>query len=255
MTKLQKTALTITMDFPAFFESCNDYQTATGLKLIDHEYYLFNLLCYTDNPELSVRRAVTSNCKYFLDAAAKRIAEEEDGDATRVGVVLLGLKLYRVFLEMLPKQGVQRSEPVFWNVVECIELCFGWVSAHAARLSQLLPRSNAYLYPALAGSDEEGRSYFKLLSSLSEANKLRGLKVLRTTLESVPSDVRDSFAAWNTDIEADFPNPLAKVIVPVLEYLILKPTEPVGEGGKSNLGATLAKTALEILPAAAGLMK
>lgn len=167
MTKLQKTALTITMDFPAFFESCNDYQTATGLKLIDHEYYLFNLLCYTDNPELSVRRAVTSNCKYFFDAAAKRIAEEEDGDGTRVGVVLLGLKLYRVFLEMLPKQGVQRSEPVFWNVVECIDLCFGWVSTHAARLSELLPRSNAYLYPALTGSDDEGRSFFKLLSSLS----------------------------------------------------------------------------------------
>lgn len=75
MTKLQKTALTITMDFPAFFESCNDYQTATGLRLIDHEYYLFNLLCYTDNPELSVRRAVTTNCKHFFEAAAKRIAE------------------------------------------------------------------------------------------------------------------------------------------------------------------------------------
>ncbi len=40
-----------------------------------------------------------------------------------------------------------------------------------------------------------------------------------------------------------FPNPISKIVLPILEYLILKPLEQ-NEGVKSNLSSTFAKQAL-----------
>lgn len=51
-----------------------------------------------------------------------------------------------------------------------------------------------------------------------------------------------------TEADAAFPNPISKVVLPVLEYLILKPTEHNSEGIKSNLSSTLSKISLELLP-------
>lgn len=97
--------------------------------------------------------------------------------------VELVLKLYRAFLDMISKQGIQQNEQVFWNIVDNIDLFFTWFANHSIYISSILTTSNVILYAELAprGSEEE-RSYLKLMASISEASKLKGLKLIRSTL-------------------------------------------------------------------------
>lgn len=96
----------------------------------------------------------------------------------------LVLKLYRAFLDMISKQSIQQNEQVFWNIVDNIDLFFTWFANHSIYISSVLTTSNVILYAELAprGSSEEERSYLKLMASISEASKLKGLKLIRSTL-------------------------------------------------------------------------
>ena len=48
--ELKKTGLVTTLDFNSFFDSCNQYTTnLASFQLIEHEYYLHNMLCYVDH--------------------------------------------------------------------------------------------------------------------------------------------------------------------------------------------------------------
>jgi hypothetical protein len=94
---------------------------------------------------------------------------------------VLVLKLYRMLIELLSKQNTQHNEQIFWNTVDNIDLFFTWLATHAQEITRLLPSSNVHLYAALAPNGEE-QSYFKLMGSLSEANKLKGLKLIRASL-------------------------------------------------------------------------
>jgi hypothetical protein len=77
MGQLKTTGLVVGMDYPSFFEACNQYTaTCDSFNLIDHEYFLFNLLCYADHDELSVRRAVSSCCKSFLSIVELKLGGE-----------------------------------------------------------------------------------------------------------------------------------------------------------------------------------
>lgn len=84
---------------------------------------------------------------------------------------------------MISKQGIQQNEQVFWNIVDNIDLFFTWFANHSIYISSILTTSNVILYAELAprGSEEE-QSYLKLMASISEASKLKGLKLIRSTL-------------------------------------------------------------------------
>ena len=77
MGQLKKTGLVVGIDYPAFFEATNEYTAkCASFNLIDHEYFLFNLLCYADHEELSVRRAVSNCCRAFLSIFEQKIGGE-----------------------------------------------------------------------------------------------------------------------------------------------------------------------------------
>lgn len=187
MIQIKKTALVVTMDFTAFFQACNEYaQSSHKFELIDHQYFLYNLVCYTDNAQLSVRRAVSSGCKYFLSVAEGNIHPQGMvGQGIAENTVLLCLKIYRVFLQMLSKQNIQHNEAIYWNIVDNIDLFFTWISKNSSTITQLFPKSNVHLYPSLMAYNDQDKSYFKLFGSLSESSKLKGLKLLRTTLQNM----------------------------------------------------------------------
>ena len=168
----------------------------------------------------------------------------------------LALKLYRAFLDMLSKQNIQKNEQVFWNIVDNIELFFTWFANHSLYISTTLSTSNVILYAELVpcGSNEEEKSYLKLMASISEASKLKGLKLIRNTLQGVASESRQAIVEWSNQVETAFPNPISKILLPITEYLILKPTHHAEGGVKSNLSSTFAKQAMEMLPLLAGLL-
>lgn len=48
--RLKKEGLVVQIDFSSYFDSCNQYsRDIAELGLIDHEYFIHNLLCYIDN--------------------------------------------------------------------------------------------------------------------------------------------------------------------------------------------------------------
>ena len=50
LNKLKKMGLIITIDFTLFFEACNAYTASIHtFNMIDHEYFLNNIICYIDN--------------------------------------------------------------------------------------------------------------------------------------------------------------------------------------------------------------
>lgn len=94
------------------------------------------------------------------------------------------MKLYRSFLELLSKQSTHHNEHVFWNTVDNIDLFFTYLATHSGEVERLIPSSHASLYASLLpkATSEEEQSYFKLMGSISEASKLKGLKLIRSTL-------------------------------------------------------------------------
>lgn len=112
--------------------------------------------------------------------------EESEPEDPQTGAIFLCLKIYRVFIELLSKQSVQHNELIYWNTLDSVELFFSWLANHAEAIEALLPNSNIRLYPLLAASDTEGKSYFKLMGSISEAAKLKGLRLAKIVLDGVP---------------------------------------------------------------------
>lgn len=55
-------------------------------------------------------------------------------------------------------------------------------------------------------------------------------------------------------METAFPNAISKVVLPIVEYLILRPTEQHNDGVKSNLASTFARTGMEMLPLLAAFL-
>lgn len=95
------------------------------------------------------------------------MAGEDEPNDPQTGAIFLALKIYRVFLQMLSKQNIQHNEQVYWNIIDNIELFFSWLTVHADTITSLLPKSNVRLYSAIAPINEEDKSYFKLMGSIS----------------------------------------------------------------------------------------
>jgi hypothetical protein len=55
------------MNYTSFFQACNIYaESCAEFTLIEHEYFLFHLLCHIDHDEVSVRRVLGHCSKAFL---------------------------------------------------------------------------------------------------------------------------------------------------------------------------------------------
>lgn len=65
----------------------------------------------------------------------------------------------------------------------------------------------------------------------------------------------DDLILWESESQLDIPNPISKAILPIIEYLIIRPTENNHVGPKSNLGSSFAIVCLDLLPVLASLLK
>lgn len=71
---------------------------------------------------------------------------DEDNEEKKSVLVLLVVKVYRVLLDMLPKQTSQQNESIFWNIVDTIGVYFTWLSELSSEIANVYVKSNVKYY-------------------------------------------------------------------------------------------------------------
>ena len=68
LSRTVQAGLTVEIDYSSFFKAATTYKGLQCLALStgEEEYFVYNLLCFLDNPDLSVRRAVADCMGAFL---------------------------------------------------------------------------------------------------------------------------------------------------------------------------------------------
>lgn len=91
-----------------------------------------------------------------------------------------------------------------------------------------------------------------MLCSLSDSHKLKAIKLIQVVLSAIGEEGKEEIAQSSQEL----PSPLHRILLPVLEYLVLHPTEenPNSNAPKSNLASSLSLVALELLPTLSGLL-
>ena len=107
-------------------------------------------------------------------------------------------------------------------------------------------------YRWLGEPTSEGQSCLKMLCSLSDSHKLKAIKGIQGVLSAIGEQGKVEIAKSSQEL----PSPLHRILLPVLEYLILHPTEenPNSNAPKSNLASSLSLVSLELLPTLSGLL-
>ena len=94
------------------------------------------------------------------------------------------VKIFRHVLEQMGKNSVLEQEPVYWSVVEQAAAIFSWMAARHSQIAAVYPNCNIGLYPCMA-PQSQSENYFAQLTALAEAQKLRGVKLVRQQLEGL----------------------------------------------------------------------
>lgn len=81
-----------------------------------------------------------------------------------------------------------------------------------------------------------------MLSSIAESNKLKAIKIIKSTFENMNTEIKTNLREWPIQTDIDLPNPVGKIILPILEYFILQTS--ANSETKSNMGSTLALLSL-----------
>ena len=185
--------LQITMNFTTFFESCNSYtNSAASFSLLEHEYFLYHMLCSVDHEEVSVRRVLVHCSRSFLAHAAellKGMSPEKDLVEMK-SIIDLVVKIYRVILDLFNKVSVQMNEILFWSLVEHLEVYFCWVSDCAGKFLEIWPQHTHVASYQWMNQEEDGEHFLKMMSSISDSNKLKALRAIQNMLATVPLPVK-----------------------------------------------------------------
>lgn len=133
-----------------------------------------------------------------------------------------------------------------------IEIIFSWLAKNAALLRPLL--SDCLDFYAWLAATKDETDYLRLLVSISESNKLKALKQLKTLIQNLSEEQCRAIREWKQG-PFDLPNPLHRLILPVLLYFISRPHAKQDQQSKSNLSSSLALNSLELLPLVSSILK
>jgi hypothetical protein len=142
-------------------------------------------------------------------------------------------------------------------LVEHLQGYFSWLASASPALSPIWPNSHFACYHWLNSFQANEQQFLLAISSISESNKLKALKAIQTMLSTVPQAVNEEFTSWE-QTTFDLPHPIHRIVLPLVEYFILHPTEPTKHNqpkNKSNLASTFNLLALDILPLITGQLK